>query len=141
MLVREVVSQGQVAAELFEPGLAFRAGAIGIDHAAHSGQVARFELRYTGTHSGDTAHDLMSRNAGIDRRHDLLPLIANLVKIGVADTAEQNVDVNVVLRRMTTWDRCGCQRRGSTRRRVSFCVVHDGLVLRVSSCSSPRSGL
>ena len=88
MLVGEVVGKGHVRAELLEAGLALGAGAIGIDHAADRGEVAGLETGDCGADPGDTANDLMAWDAGVDCRHDTLPLIADLVKIGVADTAE-----------------------------------------------------
>jgi hypothetical protein len=48
VLVRGVVGKGQVRAELLQAGLALRTGAIGIDHAAHRGEVAGLELRHCG---------------------------------------------------------------------------------------------
>jgi len=44
MLVGKIVRVGRIRAELFEARLALGAGAVGIDHAAHRGEVAGFEL-------------------------------------------------------------------------------------------------
>jgi hypothetical protein len=38
----------------------------------------------------------MAGNARVDRRHDAAPFIADLVEIGVTDTAEQDLDLYVV---------------------------------------------
>ena len=47
------------------------------------------------------ADNLVTGHARIYGRHHAAPLVARLVKIGVADAAEQNLDLHVVSR----WDR------------------------------------
>ncbi len=93
VLIGEVVGEGQVGAELFKAGLALGAGAIGIDHAADRGKVARLEFGDGGADVGDAADNLMAGNARVDGGHDVAPLIADLVEIGVADAAEQDLDL------------------------------------------------
>src|SRR5215211_1769647 len=58
VLVREVISEGQVAAELLKASLALGAGSVGVDHAADRGEVAGLELRDCGADFSDTADDL-----------------------------------------------------------------------------------
>ena len=96
VFVGKVVGEGHVRAELLQAGLALGTGAVGIDHAADRGEVAGLELGDRGADLGDTADDLMAGDARIDGRHDLAPLIADLVEIGVADAAEQDLDLYVV---------------------------------------------
>ena len=96
MLVGEVVSEGQVGAELLEARLALRAGAVGVHQAADRGEVAGLELGDGGADLGDAADDLVAGDAGIDSGHDFAPLIAHLVQIGVADAAVENFDLDVV---------------------------------------------
>ena len=97
VLVREVIGEGHVRAELLKPGLALRAGAVGVDQAADCGQVARLELGHRRADLGDAADDLMARNNRIYRGHDAAPLVADLVDVGVADAAKQDFDLHVVL--------------------------------------------
>ena len=89
VLVRRIVSERGVRAELLEAGLALGAGAIGIHHAARPRArspglnfvtaeptlVTRPTISWPGTHR-------------VDRGHDVFPLIAHLMQIGVADAAE-----------------------------------------------------
>jgi hypothetical protein len=77
-----------------------------------------------GADLGDTADDLMARDAGVDRRHDAAPFIADLVEIGVADAAEQDLDLHVVFGWIATRDRRGGKRRCRAASGVSFRVVH-----------------
>ena len=65
------------------------AGAIKVDHAADSYEVASFVPRDRRANPGDTAHDLVAGDAGIDRGHDIAPLVTDLMKIGVANAAEE----------------------------------------------------
>ncbi|MGA9150611.1 MAG: hypothetical protein WBZ36_08535, partial [Candidatus Nitrosopolaris sp.] len=81
-----VVGEGHVLAELLKAGLAFAAVTFGVNHAADCSKVAGLELE-CGADFGDTADDLMSGNARIDSGHHA-PLVTNLVKVRVADTAE-----------------------------------------------------
>ena len=48
---------------------------------------------------GDTADDLMSRNAWIDSGHRA-PLATDLVEVRVADTAKKDFNLNVVFARI-----------------------------------------
>ena len=77
MLVRRVVGEGQVRAELLEAGLALGAGAVGVDHAADRGEVAGLELGDGGADLGDAADDLVAGDAGVDGGHDAAPLVAD----------------------------------------------------------------
>ena len=124
VLVREVVSEGHIRAELLEAGLALGAGAVGIDHAADRGEVAGLELRDCGADLGDAADDLVAGNARVDRRHHAAPLVADLVEIGVADAAEENFDLYVVLGGIAPRDRGGGKRRCRAGSGISFRVVH-----------------
>ena len=124
MLVGEVVSQGEIRTELLKARLALGAGAVGIDHAADCGEVAGLEPGDGGADLGDAAHNLMARNAGVNGGHRVLPLVANLVEIGVTNAAEQDFDLHVVFGGIAPRDRGRRQRRCCTRSRICFCVVH-----------------
>src|SRR5665213_1652752 len=137
VLVREVVSEGRVGAELLEAGPALGAGAIGIDHAADGGEVARPEPGYCGTHSRDAPDDLMAGDARVDGRHDAAPFVTDLMEVGVADAAEQDVDLNVVFGRIAPRDGSGSKRRSCPGSGIGFRVVHDLSVLFVGDVFEP----
>jgi hypothetical protein len=52
----------------------------------------------------------MTGNAGINGGHDAAPFVANLVKIGVANPTEKNLDLYIVLRGLAARD-CGGSKR------------------------------
>ena len=114
----------EVGAELLEAGLALGAGAVGVDHAADRGEVARLELGDGGADLGDAADDLVAGNAGIDGGHHAAPLVAGLVEVGVADAAEEDLDLHVVLGGIAPRDRGGSKRRSRTGNGIGFCFVH-----------------
>jgi hypothetical protein len=124
VLVREVVGEGEVRAELLEAGLALWTSAVRVHQAAHRGQVAGLELGNCGPNLGDAADNLVPRNAWIDGRHHAAPLIARLVKIGVADAAEENLDLHVVVGGIAPRDRGGSKRRCCAGNGEGFCLVH-----------------
>jgi hypothetical protein len=117
--VRRVIGKGHVRAELLETGLALVTVTIGVNQAAYCGKVAGLELSDCGADLGDTANDLMSRNAWIDSGHRT-PLATNGVEVRMADTAEKDFDLNVVFARITPWDRGGGKGRFRTRSRVGL---------------------
>ena len=85
------------------PGLALGAGAVGVDQAADGGEVAGLEFGDGGADLGDAADDFVAGDAGVDGGHDAAPLVAGLVEVGVADAAEEDLDLDVV----AGWDRGG----------------------------------
>ncbi len=124
VLVRGVVGEGQVRAELLKASLALRAGAVRVDHAADRGEVAGLVLRDCRADLGDTADDLMAGNDRVDRGHDARSTRCGPMEIGVADAAEEDFDLHVVFGWIAPRDRGGGQRRCRTGGGVSFCVVH-----------------
>jgi hypothetical protein len=92
--VGAIVGEGEVVlAVLLEPLAAIGAVAAGIDHAAHAGQVAGLE-------AGDFLPDLLHPSDDFVPGHHgesrAAPFVPRLVEIGVADAAEENLDVDVV---------------------------------------------
>ncbi len=73
---------------------------------------------------GDAADDLMTGDDGVDGRHEAGKFVPDMVEIGVADTAEQDVDLNVVRGWIAPHDRGGGKQRYRTRSGVSFGVIH-----------------
>ena len=124
VLVREVVGEGHVGAELLEALLALGTGAVGVDHAADCGDVADFEFGDSGAGFGNAADDLVAGNAGVYRGHEAAPLIADLVEVGVTDSAEEDLELHVIFGWIAPRDRSGGKRRCCTGGGVGFCVVH-----------------
>jgi hypothetical protein len=124
MLVRKVVSVGHVRTELLEARLALGAGAVRVHHAADRREIAGLELGNCRADLGDSADDLVSGDAGVDCRQETAPLVAHLVKIGVTDAAEKDLDFYVVFGWIAPCDRGVGHRRCRTGRGVSFRVVH-----------------
>ena len=125
MLIGEVVGVGRIPAELFESGPARGAGPVGVDQAANPGKVAGLELGDSGANLGNATDDLMAGNAGIDGGHKVAPLVADLVKIGVADAAEKDFNLYVSFGRLATHDCGGSKPRCRAGGGVSFGVVHQ----------------
>ena len=69
------------------------AGAAGIDHAAHTGDIAHFEVLHVVAHLGHTAHNFV---AGHHWEDGTAPLVAYLVQVGVAHATELNVNQYIV---------------------------------------------
>ncbi len=112
VLVPRVVGEGSVRAELLEAGSALGAGAVGVDEAAHRGEVAARESGDGGADLRDAADDLVAGDAGVDGGHHAAPLVPDRVEIGVADPAEEDLDLHVVRGRIAPRDRgCGERRR------------------------------
>ena len=53
---------------------------------------------------GDTPDDLMAGDNRVDGGHELAPLVADRMKIGVADAAEQDFDLHVAFGWIATRD-------------------------------------
>jgi hypothetical protein len=93
VLVGGIVGESHVRAELLESLPAIRAGVVGVDQAANRDEVPRFILGDGGADPSDAADNLMARDARVDGRHRIAPLVTDLVQVGVADAAEQNLDL------------------------------------------------
>src|SRR5574337_1098529 len=132
VLVRGVEGEGHVRAELLKAPPALGAGAVRVDQATDRGEVAGLELGDRGADLGDPADDLMAGDAGIDSGHEAAPLVPDLVEIGVADSAEEDVDLYVVCGGIAPGDRGAGQRRGRTGSGVRFRLVHGSLLLSLS---------
>lgn len=128
VLVREVISEGHVAAELLKARLALGAGPVGVHHAADRGEVSGLELRDRGADFRDTADNLMARDAGVHSGHDPAPLVTNLVEIGVADTAEEDFNLYVGFSGIAPRNRGGGKRRRRASSGVRVRLVHRYLV-------------
>ena len=77
---------------LFQPVLAGRTCAAGINHTADADEFTHLEFFDIATHGRNAAHDFMSGNARILRA---CPFAARGVQIGMAHAAVKNVDGDV----------------------------------------------
>ena len=117
--VWRVVGEGHMRAELLETGLTLVAVAVGVNQAADCSKVAGLEVGDCGADVGDTANDLVSRNAWIDSGHHT-PLVTDLVEVRVTDTTEKDFDLNVVFAWIAPRDHGGRKLRFRTRSSVSL---------------------
>ena len=102
VLVGAVVSEDrEVEAILLQAAPATRAGAAGIDQAADGGEVAHLEFRDRAADLYDAADDFV---AGHHRVDGVVPFVARLVQVGVADAAIEDVDDDVGGQRFAALD-------------------------------------
>jgi hypothetical protein len=93
-----------VRTELLETRLALGAITIGVNQAANCSKVTGLELGDFGADPGDSADDLMSRNAWVDGGH-CAPLATDLVEVRVTDTTEKDFYLDIVFARIPPRDR------------------------------------
>src|SRR5439155_5504650 len=67
----------------------------------------------------------MTGDNRVIRGHELAPLVADRMEIGMADAAEEDLDLQVVFSCIATFDLGGGQRRCGTGGGVSFRVVRS----------------
>src|SRR5207302_1768051 len=124
MLVGSVVGEDRLAgAELLFARETSLAGAVGINHAADTGQVAFFEFRDRVAGFQYASHDLVTGNARITRGHDRGKLVAHEMHVGVADAAVEDLDLDIF--RLRGAPRNGDRRharRGTLRGKGFGCV-------------------
>src|SRR5919199_965931 len=109
-----IVGEGHMRTVLLKTGLALGAVTIGVNHAADCRNIAGFKLADCRADLGDTANDLVSRNARIDSWHSSTPLATNGVEVRVTYAAEKDLDLNV----MFTWLASRDRNRGKWRFRT-----------------------
>ena len=120
ILVGRVKGERQVRTEVLKAGFALGAGAVGVDQAADRDEVAGLVLGDGGADCGDTADDLMAGDDRVDSGHELAPLVADGMEIGVADAAEEDFDLHVVFGWIAPRNCRGGKWRGRTGSGVSF---------------------
>src|SRR5438445_9986195 len=125
VLVRRVEGEDHVRAELFKASFAVRAGSVRVDHAADRGNVPGLVLGNRRADFGDTADDLMAGNNRVIRGHELAPLVADRMEIGVADAAEEDLNLYVAVSWIATFDLGGRQPRCRTGSGVSLRIVRS----------------
>jgi hypothetical protein len=82
-----------MVAVLLQPLAAFAAAQAGIDQAADADQIAGLVAADLGPDGRDPADDLMARH---ERPVHIAPLALGCVQIGVADAAEQDLDLHII---------------------------------------------
>src|SRR5438309_6630243 len=123
MLVRRIEGENHVRAELLQTSLALCAGAVRIDHAADRGEIAGLVLGDCRPDLDNTADDLVTGNNRIIRGHELAPLVPDRMEIGVADAAEEDLDLHVPVSWIAPVDFSGGQPRCRARSGVRLRVV------------------
>ena len=98
---REVVGADHAVAVILQPAGAVFAVLAAVDDAADPDQVAGLEGGDLGAHGRNPPDDLVTRHAG---KLGTRPLCADLVEVGMTDTAVGDVDLHVVGTRRTTGD-------------------------------------
>src|SRR5580704_17936172 len=73
----------------------------------------------------------MPWNARVNSRHDALPFIPHLMEVGVADAAEEDLDLHVVSGWIAPGECRACHRRGLANSRISFRLVDESRLLRI----------
>jgi hypothetical protein len=68
---------------------------VGIHDAADADQVTLVEASHRRTDGRDPADDFVARHAWVGGGYEVGPLIADGVEIGVADAAEEDLDLDV----------------------------------------------
>ena len=104
VLVRGVESKDHVRAVLFKASFALWTRTVGIDQAPDGNELARFVFGNLRTDLRNAAHDLVAGHNRVNSRHELTPFVADRMQIGVADAAEENIDLHVALGRIATFD-------------------------------------
>src|SRR6266700_3548783 len=125
VFVRRVEGEDHVRAELLKASLALWAGAVRIDHAADRGEITWLVLGNCRADLGHTADDLVTGDNRVIRGHELAPLVAHRMEIGVADAAEEDLDLHVAVSWIAPLDLGGGQQRCRTGSRVSLGVVRS----------------
>jgi hypothetical protein len=119
--IRAVVGKGQTLfAVLLFPGLAVLAVAARVDHTTNGGDIAFLEFLYRAANFGDAANDFVSGDTRVNGGHDTLPLVTNLVQVGVADAAKKDLDLHVLRTRFATMDGVRRHRGSGALRGVGF---------------------
>src|SRR5205807_3722876 len=91
-----IEGEDHVRAELLKAGFALGAGAVRIDHATDRSDVAGFKLGSGRADPGNAPDDLMAGDNRVIRGHELAPLVADRMEIGVTDAAVKNLYLDIL---------------------------------------------
>ncbi len=107
VLVRGVVGESQVWAELLETSFAMGASTVRVNHAADGGEIAGLVLGNCRADFGDATDHLMTGDNWVDCGHDTAPFVTHRMEVGVADAAEKDFDLYVAIGWIAPRDRVG----------------------------------
>jgi hypothetical protein len=124
-IVRRVEGEPEVRAEILTSRFAAGTGAVRVDQAADRREVAGLVFGNCRPHFRDAPDDLMARDNRVYSGHELAPLVADRMEVGVADAAKQDFDLHVAIGWIAARNRGGGQRRCCTGGGISFRFVHD----------------
>src|SRR5258708_7343486 len=114
-------------AGLFQAFFAVRTLSTGIHKAAHACGIADFKSLHLLTHPRNTSDNFMTRNHW---KHGPAPFVANLMDIGMANSAIQDIDHNVSWARVAAFECEWLHWLALTFRCVSFHWDHL-LIIRI----------
>lgn len=93
----------------------------GINEAANAYLVSGLIFCHFASDGRDDAGDFVSRNHG---ENGAAPLIARLMNIGMADSTELDIDGNIVLARLASFECIRCKRSFCGQCGVAFGLTH-----------------
>lgn len=108
-------------AVLLQAILTIFADLAGIYHTAHTGKVPGFEFLYVRAHLRNFSNDFMAWHHRENARE---PFVPDLVKIGVADAAKVDLDLNVMGADVPSFKFPGSQVGFGCLSCVCFCLYH-----------------
>ena len=117
VLVRAVVREYEVIAELFEAVFAIRARPVRVHHAADRAQVAQFKLFHVAADLRHAPQNLVPRHHGI---HGASPLVAHRVQIRMANAAKKYLNLHVARPHLAPLELPRPQRTLRASRRISL---------------------
>lgn len=124
VLIGRVVCEHVVWAVLLPARPALLTGMVGVHEAADRHDVAGLVLGDARADLRHPAHDLVPGDDGVHRAHARQELVPDVVKVGVADAAEEDFDLHVPVGGVAPRDRGALQWRGGAGGRIGFGGVH-----------------
>ena len=112
-----------LVAELLQVCLAVLAYPARIDHATDRGQVAFLELLHVASHFHHAPDDFMTRHAGVSSC--AAPFVASDMNVRVTNSAEKDLDLDIIRCRIPTLERERLQWLLRGVRRITFSRKHD----------------
>jgi len=102
---------------LLQVPLAVFADPAGIDQTSGTRQIPDFELLDMTSYLDDPAHDLMPRHHRKDTRK---PIVLDLMKVGMTNSAKQDIELNIMRTDFATFETPRRQVRSWALGRISF---------------------
>ncbi len=122
LTILAVIGAGKaVLAILFQPLIAARTAAAGIHHATDADQIADPVTRDMAADGADAPDDFMAWYHRVNR---IAPFVASLMQVRMADTAEQHLNLHIVVAQGARWVIERHQRRLRIMRGIGMGNVH-----------------